>query len=203
MASKKSVKKLKKKTKKSQKKSQKKHKKTLLEKIDAIRARVPYIEPTGEYKDPHTRELLFKFTEAQKVFEIYRNECNAEELIYRPYYGPLAPVTAVAGRSIFVALPFCIQDIKTGDLLAGWGFGGGMNGDWSANTAHTRALKQFLLTVFQTTWRDPEISRREQITSDAILQAQQAMNELGEYFDSSLGVIKNERDRSKNTKTTT
>lgn len=149
--------------------------KLLLQKINNIKERVPHIEPTGECKDPQTGEVLFRFTEAQRVFEIYQSECAMEGLIYRPYYGPLAPVAIPAGRGVFAAFPFCVQDLETGELIAGWGFGGGMNADWSGNTAHTRALKQFLLTFFQTTWTDPE-----QITKDIEKQQlrEQVLKEL-------------------------
>ena len=40
---------------------------TIRDKIDRIKERVPYIEPSGECIDPDTGEVLFRYTEAQKV----------------------------------------------------------------------------------------------------------------------------------------
>lgn len=130
---------------------------TIRDKIARIRDRVPYIEPTGECKDETTKEILFRFTEAQEVFRIYRQECETEGLIWRPYCAVgIQPVVVAFQRGIYTLIPFCIEDIKTGEIIVGWGSGGGNNADWSGNTAHTRALKQFLLTTFGATWQDPE-----------------------------------------------
>lgn len=161
---------------------------TLREKIARIRDRVPHIEPGGECIDPETKEVLFRYTEAQNVFEIYRAECQAEGLIYRPYFAVgIQPVIAVIGRGLFLAAPFCIEDIKTGEILVGWGSGMGSNGDWSGNTAATRALKQFLLTTFQATWKDPEHETKSQLRAEVRQELEDSgvmtkITELGQYF---------------------
>lgn len=168
MAKKKAKKKAKAK-KKSKRKSTKKARHNPLKdsiriKIARIRDSMPCVEPTGECRDPDTNELLFKFTEAQKVFTLYRQLCQAEGLIYRPYFAVgIQPTIVPIGRGVALVAPFCIEDTATGEILVGWGTGMGMNADWSGNTAGTRALKQFLLTTFQSTWQDPEdLSRSEQ-----------------------------------------
>lgn len=131
--------------------------KKLLAKINRIKERVPYIEPTGECTDENTGEVLFRYTEAQHVFEVYRAECAAEGLIYRPYFDVgIMPIIVPIGRGVALVAPFCIEDLETGARLIGFGTGMGANWDWAANTAGTRALKQFLLTTFQCTWKDPE-----------------------------------------------
>lgn len=137
---------------------------SLLEKIQRITERVPQIEPTGEVIDEQTSEVLFRFTEAQNVFRTYRDECAAEGIRWRPYCAVgIQPVVTPFARGIAALIPFCIEDIETKEIIIGWGFGVGANADWSGNTAHTRALKQFLLTTFQATWEDPEqLSHREQ-----------------------------------------
>lgn len=157
MAKKKKAKKAKKKKVKARTAKPKKVRETILDKIARIRDRVPHIEPTGEILDETTGEVLFRFTEAQHVFKIYRFECQLESLIWRPYCAVgIQPVVVPFARGVDKTLPFCIEDIKTHERIVGWGSGGGSNADWSGNTAHTRALKQFLLTTFQTTWDDPE-----------------------------------------------
>jgi len=136
----------------------------LLAKIHRIKERVPYIEPTGECKDPETDEVLFRFTEAQHVFDVYREQCNMERLHWRPYAdASIQPKAIAVGILPMLIATFCIEDLDTGARLVGWGSGMGANRDWSGNTAGTRALKQFLLTTFEATWQDPEqLNRNEQ-----------------------------------------
>lgn len=129
----------------------------LLAKIARIKEKVPYIEPTGTCTDENTNEVLFKFTEAQHVFRVYKEQCDIEGLHYRPYADEhIQPKVIAVGSMPMLIATFCIEDIKTGARLIGWGSGMGKNGDWSGNTAGTRALKQFLLTTFEATWEDPE-----------------------------------------------
>jgi len=137
---------------------------SLLKKIQRIAERVPYIEPTGGVIDEQTGEVLFRYTEAQKVFQIYRDECAVEGIRWRPYcVVGIQPVVTPFARGIAALIPFCIEDIETKEIIIGWGFGVGANADWSGNTAHTRALKQFLLTTFNSTWKDPEqLTHQEQ-----------------------------------------
>lgn len=131
--------------------------KKLLAKIDRIKVRVPYIEPTGECKDENTGEVLFRYTEAQHVFNIYRAECELERLHFRPYADAnIQPKVIAVGNMPMLIATFCIEDLETGARIIGWGSGMGRNRDWSGNTAGTRALKQFLLTTFEATWEDPE-----------------------------------------------
>ena len=131
--------------------------KKLLAKIDRIKERVPYIEPTGECKDETTGEVLFRYTEAQHVFNIYRAECDLERLHYRPYVDAnIQPKAIAIGNMPMLIAIFCIEDLETGARIIGWGSGMGRNLDWSGNTAGTRALKQFLLTTFEANWEDPE-----------------------------------------------
>lgn len=161
-AKKKVTKKAKKKAKKSSKPTTRKRAKPdpykkLLAKIDRIKERVPYIEPTGECKDENTGEVLFRYTEAQHVFETYRAECDLERIHYRPYADAnIHPIVVAVGNMPCLIGFFCIEDRETGARLVGWGSGMGRNLDWSGNTAGTRALKQFLLMTFEATWQDPE-----------------------------------------------
>jgi len=141
----------------------------LLKKISRIRARVPQIEPTGECIDPDTKEVMFRFTEAQYVFEIYLDQCAREKLIFRPYVDEhIQPKAIAVGNMPLLLGTFCIEDLETGARLVGFGSGMGRNLDWSANTAGTRALKQFLLTTFGATWKDPEDTKnaREQLKEE-------------------------------------
>ncbi|GAF81850.1 unnamed protein product, partial [marine sediment metagenome] len=134
--------------------------KRLLAKINRIRKRVPHIEPTGECIDEQTGDVLFRFTEAQQVFEIYLAECAQEKLIFRPYVDEhIQPKAIAVGNMPLLLGTFCIEDTETGARLIGFGSGMGRNLDWSGNTANTRALKQFLLTTFGATWKDPEDTR--------------------------------------------
>jgi len=129
----------------------------ILAKIDRIKKRVPYIEPTGECCDENTGEVLFRFTEAQHVFEVYREQCDLEKLHFRAYIdGSIQPKVVAIGSMPCLIGTFCIEDLETGYRLVGFGTGMGANRDWSGNTASTRALKQFLLTTFEPTWKDPE-----------------------------------------------
>lgn len=131
--------------------------KKLLAKIDRIKNRVPYVEPTGECRDENTNEILFRYTEAQHVFDVYRAECDQEKLHYRPYADAnIQPKVVAIGNMPMLIATFCIEDLETGARIIGWGSGMGRNADWSGNTAGTRALKQFLLTTFEATWQDPE-----------------------------------------------
>jgi hypothetical protein len=131
--------------------------KLLMAKIDRIRQRVPTVEPTGACKDPDTGEILFRFTEAQNVYELYRAECEVEGLCYRPYIDEhIQPKVIAVGNMPMLIGTFCIEDLTTGAKVIGWGCGMGRNLDWSGNTAGTRALKQFLLTIFEATWQDPD-----------------------------------------------
>lgn len=148
--------------KKNQSQRIRRHRKTnpnieLMKKIEHIKERVPYIEPTGECKDENTGEVLFHFTEAQHVFRVYREQCDIEGLHYRAYADEhIQPKVIAVGSMPMLIATFCIEDIKTGARLIGWGSGMGRNADWSGNTAATRALKQFLLTTFEASWEDPE-----------------------------------------------
>lgn len=162
----------------------------LLEKIKRIRVRVPQIEPTGECIDPDTKEVLFRFTEAQEVFRIYLDECAREKLIFRPYVDEhIQPKAIAIGNMPLLLGTFCIEDLETGARLVGFGSGMGRNLDWSANTAGTRALKQFLLTTFGATWKDPEDTRnareqlrdevRQELVSDGTISA---IDEIKQYF---------------------
>jgi len=131
--------------------------KILRAKIKRIKERIPYIEPTGECKDENTGEVLFRYTEAQHVFETYREQCDLEGLSYSPYADAnIQPKVVAVGNMPCLIGFFCIEDVKTGAIKVGWGSGMGRNLDWSGNTAGTRALKQFLLTTFEATWQDPE-----------------------------------------------
>ncbi len=136
---------------------------SLKQKIDAIAERVPHIKPTGEVKDPDTGEVLFRYTEAQKVFKIYRKECEAEGIRWRTYVDHfIQPKVIAVGSMPMLIGYFCIEDIETGEVIViGWGSGMGRNRDWSGNTAGTRALKQFLLVTFRATWEDPDDLKQE------------------------------------------
>lgn len=143
----------------------------LRDKINRIKDRVPYIEPTGEELDPETGELLFRYTEAQHVFEVYREQCDIERLTWRPYADEhIQPKIVAVGNMPALIGFYCIEDRDTGAKVIGWGSGMGRNRDWSANTAGTRTLKQFLLTTFEATWDDPDKPKmdREQMREQVI-----------------------------------
>ena len=161
----------------------------LMVKMHNIRERVPYVKPTGEQRDPDTDELLFPYTEAQEVFKIYREQCDIENLRFRSYADDKLQPTIVSVRNMPCLLGFfCIEDMDTGARFIGWGTGMGDNGPWAANTAGTRALKQFLLLTFEPTWEDPS---EEQKLSKRELE-QQVRNEL--IADGTMGVIDQMKD---------
>jgi hypothetical protein len=176
----------------------------LLQKIDRIKDRIPDIEPTGECRDKETDELLFRYTEAQHVFKVYRAECDVEGLHYRPYADEhIQPRAVAVGNMPMLIATFCIEDIKTGARIIGCGTGMGRNLDWSGNTANTRALKQFLLTTFEATWEDPEdliVSRgrmREQVISELEADGTLSRIEQIRYWAQNLGKGKKDESSTK------
>lgn len=134
----------------------------LLAKIALIRDEIPDIEPTGHEVDEDTQEIIFYYTEAQQVFTRYVEVLKRHNMLVRPYAEPgMMPQVSIEGRLVVVAMCFEITDLDTGESVIGPGVGAGINWDWAANTAQTRALKQFFLTSFGATWKDPEVIRHE------------------------------------------
>lgn len=204
---------VKKKAKKSKSRSRPKPKvdpyKLLLAKINRIRERVPYIEPTGECRDPDTNEVLFRFTEAQHVLEIYREQCEMEKLHFCSYADKdIQPKAIAIGNMPMLIGFFCLIDLETGARHIGWGPGMGSNRDWAANTAGTRSLKQFLLMTFEPTWQDPEdlnkVSKeqvRKEVRNELIADGtMNAIDELKSYYGQQFERSKKDDSKGTNTK---
>jgi len=129
----------------------------LLAKIAKVREEIPDIQPSGEEKDDKGK-VVFYYTEAQDVFSRYIEALKRHNLLVRPYAAPgMMPQIVTQGRLVIASIAFEVVDLDTGESIVGAGIGGGINYDWAPNTCQTRALKQFFLTTFGATWKDPEV----------------------------------------------
>lgn len=164
---KKTKKKAKKKAKKTTKKRQPKTKhpsefteqeKSILlhQKIHDVMKENPVIECTLKGHDDY-EDRDFGICEAAAVFRMYNEAMSKHHLTFIPI-----GITPTLGNGcVLVKVTYQITDITTGwsEVIQCCGFG--MNGQWSANTAQTLALKQALLNTFTCSWPQPEAFRDE------------------------------------------
>jgi hypothetical protein len=137
----------------------------LMAKIRAISSEVREFEADVPVCDPITGEALFHYTNAQKVFDVYRKQCEKHNLMLVPD-GSWPPVIVSDRGLVTVAMPYLVTDLDTGATFRTVGIGSGWNDDWAANTANTRCRKQAELTLFDALWRDPEEMRRNRGEQD-------------------------------------
>jgi len=132
----------------------------LMVKIRSIAKEVREFEADVPVCDPITGEELFNYTNAQKVFDVYRKQCEKHHLTIVPDASWPPVITSDRGL-VTVAMPYLVTDLETGATFRTMGIGSGANQDWAANTANTRCRKQMLLTLFDALWSDPEEMRRD------------------------------------------
>lgn len=123
-------------------------------KIHAVMAENPEIKCTlvGEDED-----RKFGICEAAGVFKMYNQAIAKHNLTFIP----MAVNPTLGNGCVLVRVTYRITDITTGYFETVQGCGFGMNGQWSANTAQTLALKQALLNTFTCSWPQPEDYRDE------------------------------------------
>jgi len=133
-------------------------------KLEILRA-VPIMPCSAIDRD--MQGLRFAHTQAEKVYQVYRRECESRGLVIRRIEGK----TTNGERPVFLkteeqwemkAVP-CVRfegvweicDVETGQTETFGGAGDGDNEIWSANSAQTIARKQALLDYFETAWPQP------------------------------------------------
>lgn len=145
-----------------------------------VKALLPEIECTGREK---CGDEIIPFTEAEIVREKFFAVFESIGLTICPIAGPgMMPQIAFQGRMFAVVGCYRITDIDTGYSVISWGVGIGINGDWAANTAQTRAMKQFLLGSFETNWKDPTKSNYVPLP---LISPAEAVEAMKQYFDQS------------------
>ncbi len=144
-------------------------------------------EELGEGDDKET----IPYTEAEVVREMYFAAFAEVGLSVSSHAEPgMMPAIAQSGKLLSVAGAFQITDTQTGYSVIGWGVGQGINYDWAANTAVTRAMKQFLLHSFMANWKDPlrnEIAREVRHFKagefvDLMKSAKETVEEMSEFY---------------------
>ena len=165
-------KKAKKTTKKKAKKIAKRKRKIILpenyhlhqKKLEILRA-IPTMPCSAISKDK--QGLMFAHTQAEKVYQVYRRECESRGLVIRRIEGKTTdakrPELIKLGKLLEnVEVPCVrfegvweIEDVKSGEKETFGGAGDGDNDIWSANSAQTIARKQALLDYFETAWPQP------------------------------------------------
>jgi len=126
----------------------------LHQKIHAVMKENPKIDCTlvGEDED-----RKFGICEAAEVFKMYNKAMAKHDLTFIP----MAVNPILGNGCVLVRCTYRITDITTGYFETVQSCGFGMNGQWSANTAQTLALKQALLNTFTCSWPQPEEYRQE------------------------------------------
>lgn len=126
----------------------------LHKKISAVMKENPEIKCTlvGEDED-----RKFGICEAAGVFRMYNQAMAKHNLTFIP----MAVNPTLGNGCVLVRATYRITDITTGYFETVQSCGFGMNGQWSANTAQTLALKQALLNTFICSWPQPEEYREE------------------------------------------
>lgn len=111
---------------------------------------VPEIDCTGV-----DDEREYAYTEAHHVYRRYREAFAEVGLMVMPVLDDRTQCLHL-GRGMFqVTVVYEVTDIDTGYSIRGIGIGLGFNGVWAANSAQTRALKQFLIQTFLASWQPP------------------------------------------------
>jgi|TARA_R100000501_G_C2620416_1_gene113673 hypothetical protein len=111
---------------------------------------VPEIDCTGI-----DDEREYAYTEAHHVYRRYREAFAEVGLTIMPVLDDKTQLLHL-GRGMFQAtVVYEVTDIDTGYSERGIGVGLGINGVWAANSAQTRAMKQFLIQTFLASWQPP------------------------------------------------
>lgn len=106
----------------------------------------------------------FAHTQAERVYQIYREECTKRKLVIRRVKGETSDCkisdwdskgNCVERTGTLFQGVWEIRDNDTGETEEFGGSGQGLNGVWSANSAQTVAKKQALLDYFETAWPQP------------------------------------------------
>lgn len=146
-------------------------------KISAVMKENPKIDCTlvGEDED-----RKFGICEAAEVFRMYNQAMAKHDLTFIP----MAVMPTLGNGCVLVRVTYRITDITTGYFETVQGCGFGMNGQWSANTAQTLALKQALLNTFTCSWPQPEDYRQEvQRVSRNVFGPAQSPQQLRDAID--------------------
>ena len=133
-------------------------------KLEILRV-VPIMPCSAISDDIHG--LKFAHTQAEKVYQVYRRECESRNLVTRRIEGTTSNGTRpkfVQKESVWeiIEVP-CVRfegvweicDKDSGEKETFGGSGDGDNNIWSANSAQTIAKKQALLDYFETAWPQP------------------------------------------------
>jgi len=106
----------------------------------------------------------YAHTQAEKVYQVYRQECLDRDLTIRRIEGRTTDCkisdrdsdgNVFERAGILFEGVWEIKDRETGETETFGGSGQGVNGVWSANSAQTVAKKQALLDYFETAWPQP------------------------------------------------
>lgn len=163
--------------------------------------------------DRDMQGLRFAHTQAEKVYRVYRRECESRGLVIRRIKGTTTNGERPAfiqsdDKRVMKAVP-CVRfegvweicDVSTGETETFGGAGDGDNEIWSANSAQTIARKQALLDYFETAWPQPTnwlklvrdsleeagpeefVKAMKSIVPEKIAEATGIIDVMGSYFD--------------------
>lgn len=133
-------------------------------KLEILRA-IPIMPCSVISKD--RQGLRFAHTQAEKVYQVYRRECEERGLVIRRVEGKTTngtrPTLTDKGKGWIVEEVPCVRfegkweicDAESGETETFGGSGDGDNEIWSANSAQTIARKQALLDYFEVAWPQP------------------------------------------------
>lgn len=180
----------------------------------AIMEAVPIMPTTAIGKDHKGR--LFAHTQAEKVYAIYREQCEKHGLVINRIAGESSnsecPELQRAGEEWKVVMAPCVRyegkwsicHVGSGEKEIFLGAGDGNNDIWSINSAQTVAKKCGLLDYFEVAWPQPtdwlkviresveELPPNElekalkEIIPAKIMSATSIGEELANYFNSML-----------------
>lgn len=128
---------------------------------------VPIMPCSAISKDIHG--LKYAYTQADKVYQVYREKCKENGLVIRRIEGKTTDGTRPdkywdkdKERFIWAGVPCVrfegvweIEHIASGEKETFGGAGDGDNMTWACNSAQTVARKQALLDYFETAWPQP------------------------------------------------
>jgi len=133
-------------------------------KLEILRA-VPIMPCSAISRDK--QGLMFAHTQAEKVYQVYRRECESRGLVIRRIEGKTTdgkrPELLKLGKLLENVEVPCVRfegvweicDTESGETETFGGSGDGDNDIWSANSAQTVAKKQALLDYFEVPWPQP------------------------------------------------
>lgn len=132
----------------------------------AIMDAVPIIPCTAIKRDRNGR--LFAHTEAEKVYQLYREQCKEHRLVIRRIRGEATSTTRPSLRftekdiwetkevaCVSYQGDWEICHVDSGEIETFRGAGAGDNEVWSINSAQTVAKKCGLLDYFEVAWPQP------------------------------------------------